>query len=125
MRKVILILVALTVSYGCAERINQVMSSWDGHHFSDLIEKWGPPSQIFDDGNEGRIFNYDLDRSYVTPGTSNTYTSESANIYGNSIFGSSNSYTTFTPSQIYSYKSYRIFWINRDGYVYRWAWKGL
>jgi hypothetical protein len=110
---------------GCVGHINEVMNSWMNHHYSDLIESWGPPSQVFDDGQGGRILIYSENRSWTVSGSAHTRTTANATIYDNSIWGSANSITTYDPPKTYSYNAYRMFWINNKGYIYRWSWKGL
>lgn len=119
-----IIAVALALS-GCAAQVNRMMASWEGHHFSDLIEKWGPPQQVFEDGSGGRIFIYAANRTWVTPGYSTTHTTGLATAYNNQIWGSANSYTTYTPAQVNGYTAYRMFWISSTGIIYRWSWRGL
>ena len=102
---------------GCAARINRVMSSWQGHHFSNLIARWGPPQQVFDDGYGGRILIWTAQRSYTTSGTSTTYGTDYGYIW--------TARTTYNPAETYGWTAHRMFWINKDGFVYRWAWRGL
>jgi hypothetical protein len=33
----------LVSTVGCAARMNEIMASWQGHHYSDLLASWGPP----------------------------------------------------------------------------------
>jgi hypothetical protein len=119
---VILIVAALT---GCAARMNRAMMSWQGHNFNDLIASWGPPNQVFDDGSGGRIMVWTEARSYTTPGSSTTRTTGSATATGNTVWGSATSRTTYNPGQTYQWRVYRMFWMNRDGVIYKWAWRGL
>jgi len=120
---IILLLGVLLMS--CTAHINELMKSWEGHHYSELIASWGPPQQVFDDGYGGRIFIYTQIRQWAMPGKSTTYTKASATIYDDYIWGSAISKTTYYPSQIYSYTAYRMFWVNKDGFIYGWSWKGL
>lgn len=119
---VLLILVSLT---GCAARVNKVMMSWQGHNFNDLLASWGPPNQVFDDGAGGRVMVWAVTRSYTAPGSSTTQTTGSATASGNTVWGSATSQTTYNPGQTYQWTTYRMFWLNRDGIIYRWAWRGL
>jgi|GEM_PF-3522363 len=54
---VLLFLLALT---GCfiAEEINKTMRSWEQAYVSDLIRSWGPPQEVYADGNGGQVFVY-------------------------------------------------------------------
>lgn len=51
---VLLVLVGL---HACASA-QSVMNSWLGHHQSDLIRSWGPPSSVASDGAGGTILIY-------------------------------------------------------------------
>ncbi len=122
---ILLLLVTLVGGVGCAARVNRVMRSWEGNHFSNLIASWGPPDQVFEDGSGGPIFVYTATRSYTTPGAATTQTTGSATATGNTVWGSATSHTTYNPSMTYQWKVYRMFWVNGDGVIYRWAWRGL
>ncbi|MFZ6033199.1 MULTISPECIES: hypothetical protein [Melioribacter] len=113
MKKIIVISFIIFFISGCAARINEVMNSWMYHHYSDLIASWRPPQEVFDDGYGGRILIY------------STYISGNATIYDNYIWGSARSYSTYINPQTYGYTAYRMFWINKEGFIYRWAWKGF
>jgi len=101
------------------------MQSWQGNHYGELIAKWGPPQMVFDDGYEGRILIYTARRQFIAPGKSTTYTTGRATAYDNLIWGSATSTTYYTPAKTYGYTAYRMFWINKKGRIYRWAWRGL
>jgi hypothetical protein len=119
-RVLTLLLIVIMLS-GCVSQMNSTMKSWEGKHYSDLIASWGPPSQVLDDGQGGKIYCFQSTGSYTTPGsattTGNAYSfGNTATYYGNS---------SYNPPQTYSYQRYRMFWVNSSGYVYRWSWKGL
>lgn len=130
-----LLALILICSTGCmtAGKMNKVMSSWEGADVNYLIARWGPPTQVMDDGHGGRIFVYTYNRSYTTSGVATTTTTGSANgtatTSGNNtsvnIYGQSNSTTVYTPAQTAEWKVYRMFWVGPRGHVYRWAWRGL
>lgn len=124
MKKMIIVAICISFS-GCAARINKVMKSWQGQHFTVLIGSWGPPQQVFDDGGGGRIFIYTQQRQWTTPGSSTTTIRGNATVLGNNVWGSAKSTTTYNPSQTHGYKAYRMFYINKDGFIYNWAWRGL
>jgi hypothetical protein len=120
----VLVLIALSC-VGCAGRINKVMASWTNHHYSDLIASWGPPQQVYDDGRGGRMLVYTTQRSWTSPGTAVTRTTGRATSYDNYIWGTATSRTTYNPPQTHGYTAYRVFWIDKRGYIYKWQWKGL
>lgn len=118
------IFLVLTFLAGCAAaRITESMKSWEGHHFNELIASWGPPQQILDDGAGGRIFVYSETQETIIPGTADTTRGPSMNIGG--MIYTPPAITTQQPTRIERSTSHRMFWIDRRGYVYRWAWKGL
>jgi len=120
-----LVVLVLVLFSGCAGQINNIMRSWEGHHYSDLIASWGPPQQVFDDGFGGRILVWTSVRSFTSPGQATTYTTGTATAYDNYIWGSATSHTTYSPPQTYGWTAYRMFWIDSSGFIYRWGWKGL
>lgn len=124
-RLILVIIISALVLMGCAARIGNVMRSWEGAHYSSLIARWGPPQQVFEDGQEGRILIYTQTRQGTVPGKSQTHTRGSVTIYDDYIWGSAKSRTEYIPPQTYGYTAYRMFWINKDGYIYKWSWKGL
>ena len=125
MKKSILpILLGFLIFNGCAARLNKMMKSWVDHHYGDLIASWGPPQEVFDDGRGGRILIYTIQRQWTNPGTSKTRTTGSATMWDSFIWGSTTSKTTYRPPQTHKWTAYRMFWINEDGIIYRWAWRG-
>lgn len=115
-----LLAAGLLIGLSACVNVSAIMKSWEGNHFSDLIASWGPPQQVMDDGQGGKIFVYASNRTFTSPGHATTTTTGS--VYGSSI--SAYSTTTYTPPTSFGYTAYRIFWINDSGYIYRWAWKG-
>jgi hypothetical protein len=120
----LVLLFSVIIVTGCAS-IDKQMDSWMGHHQSDLIANWGPPQQVIDDGQGGKIFVYSNNRSYTSPGTSTTNVTGSAYGLGNTAYGNATGYTTYNPPQTTSYTAHRMFWVDGNGRIYRWAWKGL
>jgi len=114
--KIITIILILFSLNGCVS-VNKLMTSWENHHYSELIGSWGPPTQVYDDGQGGRILIYVYNRSYTTQGVSTTTTTGSgygtATMYDNNIWGNVNtstqSTTTYNPPQTYQYTSNRMF----------------
>ena len=135
MKKVFLVsilLIAISTIMGCAT-INKNMDSWMGHNVNDLIVSWGPPQQTMSDGQGGQILIYSQSRQWTTPGqaTTNTYgyANTQGNLYGNTYrgntYGSATSRTSYTPAQTSGYNAQRMFWVDSNGRIYRWSWKGL
>lgn len=124
MKRATLLVLALFVSIGCG-RINTMMKSWVGHHYSELLMSWGPPQAVYDDGRGGRILVYTQERQWTTPGRAVTTTTGSATVYDNWIWGQAQSVTYFQPGGTSGYTAYRMFQINSSGYIYNWSWRGL
>jgi len=121
------LLLPLTVLLtGClAGRMNSIMRSWEGHHYSELIMRWGPPQAVYDDGQGGRILVYTQVRQWTTPGQVTTTTTANATIYEDMIWGQAQSYSQYTPPQTHGYTAWRMFSIDRRGIIYSWSWRGL
>ena len=120
MRRIALLLLVIS-TVGCVGRINKTMDSWVGHHFSELIASWGPPAQVFEDGSGGRVMVWTINRTFVSPGTSQT--TFQATQVNNQIWGQAT--TTYNPAHVSGYTATRTFWVRKNGRVYKWAWKGL
>jgi len=118
--RIFFLLLALISFGGCAE-VNKEMASWVGHDQNELIARWGPPQQVLDDGNGGKILVFTQTRSFTSPGTATTTVNGS--IYGSGYNATAN--TTYSPPTTTSYNAARMFWVNSSGIVYRWAWRGL
>jgi len=144
MKKVLIVLLCLGLGLGltgCATAINKTMDSWMGNNVNDLIASWGPPQQTMSDGQGGQILVYSSNVQWTTPGravtnvagSANTYGNLNANTYGQNTYGtySGNTYgsatatTTYTPAQTNGYQRQRLFWVDSNGRIYRWSWKGL
>jgi hypothetical protein len=108
---------------GCmtTTKMNQIMSSWEGHHVSDLIASWGPPAQVIDDGKGGKIYCYQYSSAIYMPGTTTTH--GNAYTYGNQMTFNASTYTS--PGYTIPVNKNRMFWTNENGIIYRWSWKGL
>jgi hypothetical protein len=124
-RLAVLSLLMLALSGCLAGRMNSIMHSWEGHHYSELIMRWGPPEAVYDDGQGGRILVYTQVRQWTTPGQVTTTTTGTATIYDNMIWGQAQSYSQYTPPQTYGYTAWRMFSMNRRGIIYSWSWRGL
>jgi hypothetical protein len=119
------------VSIGYSEwyyKIDRNMASWIGHHKSELLMSWGPPSQVVPDGLGGELFVYSNTKTYISPSStqSSTYGSATAHRYGNTahVYGHANTYTTHSPSQVYQYNSFRQFRVNVRGMITNYSWSG-
>ncbi len=117
--KLVLLSIIICSLAGCvtSSKMNEVMSSWMGHNVNDLIASWGPPSTVLSDGNGGQILAYDQSRQFVTQGSSST----TVNYIGNMAFAN----TTSSPGSVINIRRSRIFWVDSNGLIYRWSWRGL
>jgi hypothetical protein len=113
----IFFLLMLLSLIGCTSRMNQIMASWEGQDANDLIANWGPPTQVMDDGSGGKILCYQQTGAIYVPRT----TTGSAYSYG----GATSFNTYSTPGYAFPINKYRMFWVNTNGTIYRWSWKGL
>jgi hypothetical protein len=119
------VLIAGVAASGCAARVNRIMESWMGHNISEVIASWGPPQQVIDLGAQGKLFVWSAVRSFTTPGSATTTTTGSVTAFGNMATGSAYSTTTYNPPQTTSYAATRSFWVDTNGTIYRWTWRGL
>ena len=105
---------------GMSASRTEMMQSWVGKHESELIKSWGPPQQEKSDGKGGRILVYSQITTYTQPGTSTTQVYS----YGFIARPQYGARTTYTPAQTYSSERTRMFWVDENGYIYHWQWKG-
>lgn len=82
------------ISCESTKKISEKMDSWLGHHKSELIESWGPPTRYESDGKGGEILIYE--RS-VTQGS----------MIGKTYYENTN-------------HPYRMFYADRRGKIYHW-----
>jgi len=109
MKKFLILLLCFGL-VGCAST-QKIMDSWTGHHQSELIASWGPPTRTASDGKGGAILIYE---SYVnlgqTPG-------EAQVNYSGKV--------TYTSPQQRGYTRTRMFYVDARGYIYHWRAQGL
>jgi hypothetical protein len=113
------------------------MQGFMGQPSTELVARWGPPQQRTPDGHGGEIWTYVEQRQWTTPGQIDTTAHGTGTSYGTlygdpyaaTYYGSANvqagATTTYTPPQTHCYTARRSFFIDSNGIVYRWAWKGL
>lgn len=89
----------------------EIMDSWLGHHQSDLIASWGPPTRTASDGKGGSILIYE---QYVNLG-------QSPGRAEVDYFGD----ITYTNPQQRGYVRTRMFYVNERDYIYYWRSQGL
>ncbi len=121
--RIFMFLLVPIILSGCmtTEKMNQIMSSWVGSHIGDLIADWGPPAQVIDDGSGGKIYCYQYSSTVYMPGTTSTY--GNAYSYGNTATFNTSSYSS--PGYSIPINKSRMFWVDKDGIIYRWSWKGF
>ena len=103
-----LMTLAVFFSAGCSTP-GQIMKSWVGHREIELYKSWGPPSEIIDNGSDGRIAIYkpekaaekDSRRRYINTGNPVEYISPRNN----------------------EYRKTKAFYITPMGNIYSWKWK--
>lgn len=134
-------LTALLLLAACSstpkQSVDDVMKGFMGSQSSDLVARWGPPQNIMKD-KEGEIWIYYQNHHWVNPGYSYTTSTGSADTrgtyHGGSIFGGpgysgntvgqGQSQTTYMPAKTQGYTATRTFFINSQGMIYRYAWRG-
>lgn len=94
------------LAVGC---VSKTMKSWEGHHISEVIQAWGPPSNVTTDGKGGKVYSWYSHRNL--PSSTQGRTETSGDFHGTT---SDN-----------SYDAGRHFFVNDRGYIYAWRWKGL
>jgi hypothetical protein len=103
MRKYVYLAVFLALA-GCMSnpQMNEIIDSWKGAHFSELVASWGPPQTILENQGGGNIYVWSSVLLHEPSEGPSQSTSRPANIPN---------YGTFW------------FWTDRDGIIYKWAWR--
>jgi hypothetical protein len=122
---VLLVFLWAMVHLGCSAAIDKKMASWQGESANNLIASMGPPDAVLDDGEGGKILVYTAQRTFSSPGYSTSYATGTGTAIGSTYYGSAQGTTIYSPGHTSAYKASRMFWVNKEGYIYRWAWKGL
>ncbi len=118
------IIVATSIT-GCTAQMNQTMQSWVGHRYSEVVGQWGPPTRVLDDGARGKMMIWEETRSFTSPGYAQTRPYGVFSTSPNVLTPPPSYQTTYTPPQTSTYTASRTFWVNSEGIIYNWAWKGL
>ncbi|MEI6122262.1 MAG: hypothetical protein WCQ95_01405 [Bacteroidota bacterium] len=139
MKRIVFLIFILTFFNSCytSQEVNKAMSSFNGKHYSTLINM-GAPAQVVDDGSGGRYLRYVEVSTTTVNGYSTTNTTINstttahgyATIYDDYIWGnaSSNTYTTattnttYTPSQTYTTTYWIQFHIDSKGIINQVQW---
>jgi hypothetical protein len=100
MRKNICLLVLLVMA-GCmaSSQMNDIIDTWKGAHFSELIASWGTPQMILDNQRGGNIYVW------------------------SSVLAPESSEQAASRPQVYPTHGTFWFWTDRDGIIYKWAWR--
>jgi hypothetical protein len=117
----IFIIMALSIT-GCTAQMNQMMQSWEGHHYSKVVAKWGPPTRVIDESNGGKMMIWEETKTVTSPGYAQT---QPYGAYSKNVLMPTSYRTTYIPPQTNTYTKSRTFWVNSEGIIYRWAWKGF
>jgi hypothetical protein len=102
--------------YFALSEANDLMASWSGGNANDLIAVLGPPNRVMDYG-KGKILIYIFDRTSSTP--AEVVTREFDN-----WFDGKRVRANYVPSETADHLAFRVFWINSQNIIYRWAWRG-
>lgn len=103
----------LLLVQGCVST-QEIMNSWLGHHQSDLIASWGPPTRTASDGKGGSILIYE---QFVDLGQS---PGEVRWDWGKDFWGKDSGGITYKEPQQHGYVRTRMFYVNERGYIYHW-----
>jgi len=132
MRRALLpVLVCVLLAAGCASSVNKIMESWMGHNVQELMLSWGPPQQVMDNpSGNGKIVVYDSHSAVTLPGTRPTpgtsHTTGYIDAYGN--WHATTTYTPGspgTPPTTLDFQRVRVFYVNDQGTIVAWSWRGL
>ena len=119
MKSVMLVLPLVAALTGClTASVNALMESWEGNDARDLVAAWGPPTQVYSDGQGGAVLIYVFTDTWTTPAHSETQTTAqptSVDSTGAATAWAIKSQTLYTPERVYQYSKWRAFWVNPQG----------
>jgi hypothetical protein len=109
---------------GCAtsqssRAIDQAMASWMGNSVSDLIASWGPPDQETQVEDGSRVLTYNR----VLWEESDPLSCD--NLYPTSDPNQADAECARRLLNQRAVRGLQMFWANRDGVIYRWAWRTI
>jgi hypothetical protein len=109
------LLVFGTVS--CASSVDNLMNSWMGHSEHELILSWGPPTQRDPDGAGGVVLTYVFSHQSTNP----------FSVPGRVEFDGRGNATYYPPKggETTTHVKIRRFYVNSDGVIYSWWYRGL
>jgi hypothetical protein len=109
-------------------RVNGGMSSWQGESKHALVMAWGMPARTADDGDGGEIVAYYFQHRTSDPGSPGirlpSYTNCSGYQTVNCTTTGGQTILARAPSSDVYYCE-RFFYVNRDGRIYNFSWKGV
>ena len=123
--RLLLLLPLVVLVAGCDEtpsKVSKTMGSWVGHPVSELIAVWGPPARTFSDGKGGEVYLYATTHSFATSRPT-TRTTIDLKTDGSRTRGTAT--TIYDPGETVQYTTTRTFFVDSDGRIYNWAWRGL
>jgi len=105
-------------------QFDKMINDWEGRNINDLIAELGPPNQLLDDGQGGKILIYTSTKNIHSYGDSFTTYQGSGQTYytsGSTAYstGSGTANTFTTPGHSYSRSRHQMFWVNDNGIIYR------
>jgi hypothetical protein len=111
------ILLALLIA-GCATaaKYQAVLNGWTGHDIKELQNAWGYPVNSFKAPNGNMVYVYSSSGSYTLP----TNTTSTYNVYGNTVYGNSNT----TGGQTLKFWCNTFFEANESGRIVTWRAEG-
>ena len=123
------LIIFLTLSLlGCAYKsTSQIMNSWMGSHISQVIQSWGPPTQITPDGAGGHIYIWRPQPMAPPPPTIQKH----GTVRWNALLQQYEYVEETSPTQTLNStlqkiaidmhnKSYKMFYVRPNGIVYHW-----
>ena len=103
----------------------EILNSWKTKHVSELIRSWGPADRITSDGSDGMIYVWDMTR-YVKIRDGKTETQGTVEESGIG-WGKTHRVKLKTVHKdpiIVEREKIRMFWVDRNGFIYDWQAKG-
>ncbi len=111
----LILLLSVTGWANRGKKISATMDAWKGHHQAELIRSWGPPDETDPDGKGGQVLTWLLDRGGSTT-TATTLKVDS------DICPQCSDVTVYRERTRQA--ASRMFWVDKEGIIYFWRWRG-
>lgn len=97
----------------------EILDSWKGHHYSELIQSWGPPTHVYDNGLSGVMLVYSEIRQVRRPNSGALARAGMQATSGVDLC-SQGGCDPASGATVTAQQSYDMLYVNPQGTIYNW-----